>query len=80
MLLGTRPVTVAVPSFPVVQVASTFPLPSFTAKEVLGTGLPVTESSFVMVREQSGSLRKVNVWVSRGFTVTVCVCVLLSMT
>ena len=74
------PVTVAVPSCPVVQRASTAPLPSFTTKEVPGTGFPVTASSLVMVREHRGSLRNVSVWVSMGLTVTVCTWVDWSIT
>ena len=35
------------------------------------TGFLVTESSLVSVRLHRGSLRKVRVWVSKGFTVTV---------
>ena len=42
--------------------------------------MPVTESSLVSVRLHRGSFRKVRVWVSKGFTVTVCVCVVWSIT
>ncbi len=43
------------------------------------TGLPVTESSLVIVRLHRGLFRKTRVCVSSGFTVTVCVCVAASI-
>ena len=53
---GRRPVTVTVPSCPVVYLPIKLPFPSFTEKVVLGIGFPVTESTFDSVSEQRGSL------------------------
>ena len=78
--LGIKPVTVTVPSAPVVYRPIRFPSPSRKVNSVLGTGFPETASFFVRVKEQRGSLYTVIVWVSAGFTVTVWVWVLWSMT
>lgn len=56
VLPGWRPVTVTVPSFPVVYFPMRMPLLYLTVNSVFGTGFPVTESTFVMVRLHRGSL------------------------
>lgn len=53
---GRRPLTVTVPSVPVVYRPISSPLAYFTVKVVLGMGFPVTESTFESVREHRGVL------------------------
>ena len=53
---GRRPLTVTVPSFPVVYRPISSPLAYFTVKVVLGMGLPVTESTLESVKWHRGVL------------------------